>query len=354
MSYVSENVLARGAKLADVREFVQLLGYKKVGTVNSKKHGRWEEYKYFEEEDYRSWSGVHLSIVIKPKSLVVDTRTPIGRSYYDLQQQNRTIFQLRKRFGGHFQTDEGRGRYLRPMAGPPTPGASGCHLAYERFGGNLIRGAIYLEARSFPEQYQGKSGELLVQMGVSPLLLSNNMFLPFIVAALEDYFKSTFIALLRYSPRKSTFFRGSRLQGDQLIAISEGKSVEAQVAETLPFQNISAITRHFEALDPKIDIGGLLRKPYRRRKETLYQQMERIVATRHNFIHRAQLDRSLTDKKMMDLLYDLDVAITRIYKGITSRYDWDFERGWYLGNRTAKTETVKQDTAGASVLAPST
>lgn len=353
MSYESENFFPKGTRLSDVREFIELLGYKKTGVTNSKKYGRFEEYMYFDEEDYRSWIGVLLAIQIKPKSLVVSTRTTVARSYYDLEQQNRTIFHLRKRFGGSFLTDEGRGRYQRTTSVPPTPAASGCHIAFERFGHNLIQGKIYLDARTFPKQYQGKADEFFATIGMSPRLLSNNMLLPFIVASLEDYFKSTFVALLRYSPRKQSFFKGLRLQGDHLAAISDGKSVEAQVAETLPFQNISAIARHFESLDPKLDLAGILRRPYRRRKESLYDLIEAIITTRHNFIHRAQLDLSLTEKRMEDLFYDLDEAITRIYKAITTYHKWDFDRGWYLGNRrAAKKYLAQQAQQGAAGDAP--
>ncbi len=342
MSYESENFLPKSARLQDVREFVELLGYKKTGITHSKQYGRFEEYLYFDEEDYRSWIGVLLAIQVKGKLLVVSTRTTVARSYYDLEQQNRTIFHLRKRFGGYFRTDEGRGRYMRPESGPPTPAASGCHVAFERFGHNLIQGKVYLDARTFPKQYQGKADEFFAQIGLSPRLLSNNMLLPFIVAALEDYFKSTFVALLRYSARKQSFFKGLRLQGEHLVAISDGKAVETQVAETLPFQRISSITRHFETLDPKLNLAGFLKRPYRRRKQSLYDLIETIVIARHNFIHRAQLDLSLTDKKMDDLIYDLDEAITRVYRGITSHYSWDFDRGWYLGNRRAAKKFLAQ------------
>ena len=335
MSYESESLLSRGARLQDVREFVELLGYKKTGITHSKKYGRFEEYYYFDEKEYRSWIGVLLAIQVKNKSLVVSTRTTVARSFYDLDHQNRTIFQLRKRFGGNFRTDEGNGRYMRPDSAPPTPAASGCHIAFQRFGDNLIQAKIYLDARTFPKQYQGKAGEFLAQMGMSPKVLSNNMLLPFLVATLEDYFKSTFVALLRYSARKQAFFKGLRLQGDHLVAISDGESVESQVAETLPFQRISSIARHFEALDPKLDLAGFLKKPYRRRKQSLHDLIETLVIARHSFIHRAQLGLSLTDKKMDDLVYDLDEAITRVYKGITSYYSWHFDRGWYLGNRRA-------------------
>jgi hypothetical protein len=157
MSYESENFIPVGCRLSDVREYIQLLGYEKIGVTNSEEYGRFEEYFYFDSKDYRCWTGIQLAIQITCKSLVVSTRTPIARSYYDLQHQNRTISQLKKRFGGSFRTDEGQGRYLRPNSGPPTPAASGCHIAFQRFGENLIKAMIYLNSRTFPKQFQGKA-----------------------------------------------------------------------------------------------------------------------------------------------------------------------------------------------------
>jgi hypothetical protein len=86
-------------------------------------------------------------------------------------------------------------------------------------------------------------------MGLSATVLSNNMAASFVVTSLEDYFKSTFVALLRYSPNKRSFFKSHMLKGDHLAAISDAKSsVEDQVAETMSFQNIAAVCRLFEKL----------------------------------------------------------------------------------------------------------
>jgi hypothetical protein len=350
MSYESENAFPAGTRLRDVREFVQLLGFNKLGVINSKEFGRFENFSFFEEKEYRSWSGVELAIRIDGTSLSVSTRSASGRSYYDLEKQNLTIASLKRRFGGTFVTDEGRNRYLRSRFGPPPPPASGCYLAFWRLGGNLIRASSYLDARQFPSQ---KNEELLRSIGHSPANLSNNLLLPFLVAALEEYLKSAFIAILRYSNRKDAIFRGLRLQGDQLAAISNGKSVEEQIAETLPFQRISAVTRNFALLDPKLDIAGVLKKPYRRRKQSLFNLLEEIVTTRHDFIHRAKLDTTLTDSRMHELIYDLDDAMTRIADHLTAHYKWPtIVRSWHLGNRRVTRRMREERRANAKSEAP--
>lgn len=337
MRYESENFLEPKTRIEDVREFIELLGYVKSGILKSGEYGQFEEYWFFDEKDFRSWSGVSLSIHKDSKQIIVSTLTPIVRSYYDLVHQNHTISSLRKRFGGHFTTDEGRGRYLRPTSGPPSAPASGCHLAYERFGSNLIKAVVYLDARAFPKHPPRGRGDPLVVLGMDPRTLSNNLLIPFLVAALEEYFKSSFIALLRYSSRKDVFLKGIRLQGDQLLPLAEGKAtLEEQIVQTLPFQRISAVCRHFESLDPKLDLSGILRRPYRRRRQSLFELLETTVVARHNFIHRAQLDTSLTDKRLYDLVDAIEAAITRVYRRITDHYRWQFDRGWSLGRRTVR------------------
>jgi|CXWL01.1.fsa_nt_gi hypothetical protein len=346
MSYESENILVPGTRIQDVREFVLLLGYAKSGVMKSEEYGQFEEYWWFDATDYRSWSGVELSIHRDDmKRVVVSTRTTVSRSYFDLNHQNNTISGIRKRFGGEFTTDEGRGRYLKPQSGPPPAPASGCYLAFNRFGHNLIKAKIYHEARDFPNHPPRKWKGIEFLQDLDPRTLANNTLVPFLVAAMEDYFKSTFIALLRYSARKEAFLKGVRLQGEQLLAISDGNAtVEEQISETLSFQRLSAVCRHFETIDIKLDIAGTLRKPYRRRSRSLLESLESLVLSRHDFIHRATLDPTMTDVRIDGLIYDLEEAITRVYRRITEHYDWFFDRGWSLGRQRRK-KTLLRDTA---------
>ena len=338
MSYSSENIFAPGARIQDVREFALLLGYAKSGVMKSEEYGQIEEYWWFDATDYRSWSGVELSIHRDDKKrVVVSTRTTASRSYFDLNHQNNTISRFRKQFGGKFTTDEGRGKYLKPESGPPSAPASGCYLAFDRFGHNLIRAKIYHDAREFPSHPPRKWKGIEFFQYLDPRTLANNTLVPFLVATIEDYFKSTFIALLRYSARKEAFLKGIRLQGEQLLAISDGKAtVEEQIALTLSFQRLSAICRHFEALDAKLDIASALRKPYHRRSQSLFESLESLILSRHDFIHRATLDPTMTDERIDGLIYDLDAAMTRVYQRITEHYDWFFNRGWHLGRQSRK------------------
>jgi len=338
MSYSSESVLAKTTNVDNVRDLVRLLGYEKGGVVKFGGEGPFEEYWWSDATDYKSWSGVELAIYRdETNRLVVSTRSTAGRSLFDLAHQNRTISLLRRHFGGTLITDEGRGRYMRSESAPPPPAASGCFLAFSRFGGNLIKAHHCHTSRSFPARYPKPNKRLGFLDDYDPRVIANNTLIPFVVATNEDYFKSTFVALLRYSPRREAFLKGFRLQGEQLsYIVAGGSSVEEQIAETLPFQNISAVCRHFSSLDPSLDLAGTLRKPYRRRKLSLFDSIEALVVSRHNLIHRALIDRTLTDDRVDEILCDVEAAITRVYKRITDHYGWFYDKSWGIGHRSLR------------------
>lgn len=63
MSYSSENVLALGMRIADVRDLVKLLGFKPWRrALLSGEVGRNEQFYWHDEVDYRSWGGIELAV----------------------------------------------------------------------------------------------------------------------------------------------------------------------------------------------------------------------------------------------------------------------------------------------------
>jgi hypothetical protein len=335
MSYESINKLHKKTKIRDVIELIELLGFQRV--LRSRTHSKEElaEYYWFEETEYRSYSGVSLSLAKDiDGQLIIYTRTVASRSYYDLDYQNRIIRTLKRHFGGAFETDLGKGRYFPMEGNPPVPAQAGCHLAFQRFGQNLIKADIYLECRKFVQEQWKHIGKLEWLNQMNPRLLSNNLLLPYLISIIEDYFKSTFIALFKYSNRKETFLKGTRLASEHLSKVSSGEcSIEEVIAETLPFQKILAICQHFKVLEPNLDLAGILRKPYRKRKKSLLESLEELVLQRHRFIHRGILDTSFDDRDAKMSLNDIETSVVRCYQRITDYYGWEFDKGWGRGRK---------------------
>jgi len=323
MSYESQNILKEGTNKKDVITFLELLNFKKLGLWNADELGKILSYQWFEREDYKSWSGVELSFFEQENKIHIETRTNIGRSYYDLVQQNTTIRLLKKYFGGVFYTDYGKGRYLQPPSGPPEHSASGCHLAFSGFGSNLIRARQYFENVSFGDNEKQPSGIHWLDR-YNPKLLSNILTLPFLASIAEDYWKSTYIALLKYSDSKESILKSNRISADRLVQVSTGfLSIEEAFAESISFGRISMVCRHFKAVEKQFDLASILKKPYRRRKKTLFDSLEEMTEFRNEIIHQASSPIIIEDEYLKDLINVLHDSVERCYEELTKL------KGWY-------------------------
>jgi hypothetical protein len=330
MSYETTNYLPKGVSRRHAAEYAVLLGYERAGSYAHLGMPDVVSLVYFEARDYKSWESVELSIGFSDEKgcVYVHTRTRTGRSHYDFEMQNRTVKEFRRRFGGTASKDGGNGEGYDP--GPPIPPvASGCHLAMQRLDWNLTRVNHYLVASVGPSaDHSLKSAEdIWPQLRqINPEVFISNVLVTYLVSAMEDYFKSTYIALLVYSERKPNILKNIRLSGEQLAKISAGTlTVEQAAAEVLPFQRLAAIGRHFADLDQKLDVVGALRRPYRRRKINLLDRLEGLVTRRHALIHGMDIDISIDRKKLEGHIHDVTAGMSRIYQEITSRYGWAFE-----------------------------
>lgn len=327
MSYTSENTFPDTVRAEDVRELVELLGYERVSSREFKIDNQIASYVWFDRKDYRSWTGIELGIYRDPEAgLVVSTRTRSSRSYWDLEHQNKTIRLLRRLFGGSFTTDAGKNRCTNATGGPIPPMRSGCYLAIWNFDSNLMRAHIYMDQRQFTGNRDDKVTSIWWIDTLNPRIISNNLLIPFIVSTMEDYFKSTYITLLRYSDRRDAALRASRLAPQQHAAVGNGlTSIEEAIVEGLPFQRPSAFLSHFSSLDPKLDLMGTLRRPYRRRKEALADSLEQLVELRHDLIHRSIVAGDLDDKRIKRAISDVTAAVRRCYERICTHFGWPIE-----------------------------
>ena len=323
MSYTSQSVLSKGTTLKQIRGIVELLGYKKVQDGLNVPN-RTDCMMWYEPNDYKSWVGVELDIYKENNEITVSTRSRVGRSYWDLTQQNKTLKMLRDLFGGYFETDAGRNRYWRPDSKAPSPIMSGCYLARWRFHNALIKPQLYLMQRGIEGQNakpEPTGLEILDEM--NPRLFSNNLLLPYLIAIWEEYYKSSFIVLLKYSSYREAALKKAKLSYAQLEEIASGtQSVEQALGESLSFQRPSKVSSNFKMVNPKLDIAGALKKPYRRRKTSLYESIENCVEIRNEFVHTGYMDTSMSDKMIKGYISDFEVAIDRSYDILGKHFDF--------------------------------
>ena len=327
MSYSTENILPKGVKVAQIVAFAELLGYSPWGTLRAKDAAPITTLGYFETKNYRSWVPVELSVSLIDGRVNVGTRTRIGRSHYDFEFQTTTARKILRWFGGTL-TEDGPDWFT---PGPPfPPEASGCHLAIERLDWHLNRIKAFrfgMGEISKPQNQAALEKFMPVMRELNPEVFLGNLLLPYVVSMTESYLKDTYIALLRYSKRKAAILKGARLNGEQLAAVSDGGlTIEEAVAENMPFQRLSAVGKHFQELDPKLDILGELRRPFRNRKRRLLDDIEGVISKRHDLIHRMTLDHETDLPKMDGVVADMHAAMNRIHVYLTKYYEWPYER----------------------------
>lgn len=299
MSYTSISYLSSRTTLKQVRQIVDLLGFKKVDEDLNVPY-LVDSRMWVETKDYQSWSGVELNIFRQKGEITVSTRSRSCRSFWDLTHQNKTLKILKDIFGGHFKTDAGRNRYWRPEGKAPSPMSSGCYLARCGFHNGLVKIRIYQNLRSMKGDNARKEPtglEFFDQL--NPRLFSNNLLLPYLIAIWEEYYKSTFVSLMKYSNHREVALKRAKLHQSQLELIAAGhQGVEQAFAESLSFQRPSNVTSNFKLIDPKLDLADPMRKPYRRRKKKLYESIEDVVELRNEFVHTGKMDTQLTDKEI--------------------------------------------------------
>lgn len=316
MSYTSESICDPKASLKVVKEVVELLGYRKVDD-GLKLPDRKGCYYWIERKDYRSYAGVELDIYKKKgEPVVVATRSTVARSYWDLVHQNKTLRLIRDLLGGNFTTDAGRNRYWHPEGPPPKPVSSGCYLARWRFNNALIKPRIYLNQRGLdqPNAKPEPTG-LWIMDDMNPRFFSNNLIIPYLIAIWEEFFKASFITMLQYSAHRVAALKKARLNQNHLEMIIAGTStVEEALADSLSFQRPSIITENFKFIDPKLNIATSLKKPYRRRKESLFDAIGAYVEQRNEFVHTGNMNAQLSDKIIEKAMNDFEVAVDRCYE----------------------------------------
>ena len=319
MGHDATNYLPDETREADLDEFLHLLGYNRTSR---------RAYLLFRENGYRHLSGVGARVSdSEHNGLQLHTRTSAWVLRGDIEDQNRTIRQVRKRFGGYFESDEGRGRYFRPPDVDRRDAEAGCYIAYFQLQNSLSTANVYLAyLDGSPDKWPAlRSISALADR--DPQIVAANLFYTYLVSIFEEFTRALYVALLTYSARKANVFKAARIVTDDLVAASEGRtSLEAAVARKVSFQNIELTLQAFRELDSTLDMRRDLTKPYRRRRETLLTAVARIQQVRHAVVHRNQIDIYYDLRRARADLATVNAAIERIYVGVARHYGWRVER----------------------------
>lgn len=297
-----------------VEELLILMGYEKHQQVFFMEDNR--EYKYL--------SGIIVWLCDEnDKEYIWRVRTQMFATSYDIFEQNNTIRNLKKYCSAWFVSDMGKNRYFDEI--PLVKGVeSGCYLALQKLDNNFS--LLCLSLSKYPEDNRGEKSMLELDGFPTPSIFNANVYSSFLCSLIEEYFRSTFIALLKYSEKKEKILN-VKFSPFDMKDISDGnKTVEEVFAGSLSFQNIEKIVSNFRSLDSKLDIGIPIKKPYKKRKKSLYLQINDILERRHGMIHRMDFDYSYNSVMLSNDIKDVKIALKRIYSYICQHYGWEEEK----------------------------
>lgn len=325
MSYCSDNKLPKTAPANRVIEIIELLGYQKVKepfTIENQTGS----YMWLGNDNEISFVGVELSIYKYDDYTSVQTRTRMGRSYWDLKHQNKTISLLHSIFGGSFETDEGKNRYMKFAGEAPSKLSCALYLPRWILHNETIKSQIYLSSCKLTGDIAKKKPTGLSWMDdMKPRVLSHNMLIPYIIACWESYLRQSYIAILKYSetiPERA--LKNCKASSTELLeVVRKENDLTYVLADSLSFQRPSIAAENLRQLNSRIDIKTWLSAPYHKRKKTLFESITELVEMRNMIVHRGKMFQDFTEEKARVLIDDLAVSADRIYDGFGSVFGFD-------------------------------
>jgi hypothetical protein len=270
---------------------------------------------WFEQKDYKSIDG--LEAVIYPdkenskKGWSVFTRTRVWASAYDKQKQNEVIKKLRKQFGGHFYNDSaGKNRFIKiDNSEFMTPSESGVFQVYERVKSQLSKLNYAIndhKEQDYLENNKNAHKDIvnIIKENLPSLALYNSL-VPFLISALEHFFRELFVVLVEFDSFGKEEIKKVKLKDtrefntieDIFNINNELTKLEREIAKGYNFQNLDRINETFKRF-LKIDIRAILsiKKKVVGKKAFLATELEELIERRHWIIHHFGFS-SDTDKE---------------------------------------------------------
>ncbi len=270
MSLSTVNFIKSDVKLKQIIWIIKQLGYKELTSNHGDRFFIWAP-----DDDSLAYVGVQLCISKENDKYHITTRTGAGRNIFELKKQNETVKILKEFFGGSFNTDEGRKYLDEGNAGDKkTPLSIALYKQISILNDSLLPIKIFNDfidkhidhGASAGNIYSDATGVLPEIDGWRPVIVSNNIQLPYIIGAWENYLKSSFLAIFKFGKTENKMLKVDRLTKEDLLKIKNGKStVEDCIVSKLSFQRPSIIIENFKNLDPKLSISEAFLKPYNKK-----------------------------------------------------------------------------------------
>jgi len=322
MSLESTNILPKSTKIERVINIIEWLGY--IAFENDLDIPKFRKsYFWNGDKDFKSFVGIELYICENKGIISINTRTRAGRSYWDLQQQNKTIQTLKDFFGGSFTTDEGKNILFQDDETEPTLLESGLYLQKWQYHNDVRR----LQVLRMNAQIAGAPNPTGIPWmdDMNAKIIFNNLHIPYLVGVWEKYLKSTFVVLLKCSSEREKSFKKIlnkiKILPQYMETLSQnGETVEWILAEWLSFQRPKSIIDNFQMIDGTIEIQSALMKPTPNQTESLLDRIDHIIEIRNGISHAGIVDTNISDSVINECIEDFIEAADRIYHCLGDYY----------------------------------
>jgi hypothetical protein len=280
-----------------------------------------------EPQDFKSTSGVDASVfplndegkeaLKTTNDWALRTRTSIWASSFDKEYQNRTVRLVRKVFGGSFYNDHyGHNRYNLIEKKKSTPASRGIYSVLTRINGELealeaalpdaMANEVMTPGGKITEK-SDKTGILQVAQRLDPSRVVYNALVPFLVAAIEHFFRDSFEIMLKYddSAQSALESGNKRVSYAEASALVHGDlAIERIASGWYSFQNVDSIQKAYKEVFG-IDVWKVLRrrKKVRDKLPLLMNELKSLIGARHGVVHHFYLDRALDRESFLDLLH---------------------------------------------------
>ena len=279
MGYYSTIFLSPKTNISELRQFLGILKYIELD----------ENYYFFNDNNSAEYfTGVSLTISDnKPENIEIHLNTTVWTSYADTEYTNLTLSEISKRFRGYFITENGKNKYYKYCNTIRKGAEASSYNVFMTFRNNMVKPNVFLQHL---ESYNNEkpipySVPILAEM--HPVSIGMNIAVPFLISVFEEYFRTMFTVLLKYSEQKKDVLKSIKIKSEDLFDVSEGnKNIEMVAARTISFQNISSINSAFSKLLKEINIINILKstKP----NEKYYDRIIQLIDFRHLIIHSNQ------------------------------------------------------------------
>ena len=299
MGYDSSITLPKKTKLKEVKKFLHLLKYQELD----------KDYFFYNDNDSEEhFTGVTLTIEKdKSENLELYLRTTIWTTVADTEYTNLTLSEVSKRFGGYYRTENGKNKPYKFEGIERRNSEAGCFTVFMTFRNNMVKPNVFCQHLEMELEKRPLSNDLWIVNEHHPVSIGMNISIPFLISVFEEYFRSTFIVLLKWSDNKKEILKSLRINTEDLADVSSGiSSIEKIASRNISFQNISSINSAFDKISKEIKFIHLLKSKDPEKK--YFEKINKLIEFRHQIIHNNSTNPFYDIKEFkndLNLIFDI-------------------------------------------------